>query len=161
MKNQFSNNFFSKTSKEVAEKLIGAVLCISDKKNKKQVVILATSAHEGGNITLAREGMNFPAAMVFIMRFRGHFFINITTDRKNNASCVMIKKIKVIEKDNSETIIDGPGRVTKFLGIDEHWNGVPLGQKIWIEKPIQDSKIKRVRAKLQSENCQAQFQAND
>ena len=50
--------------------------------------------------------MLYTPGTIFIMPFRGHYFLNMATDKKGKPSCVLIRQVSVNEK-----MLDGPGKV--------------------------------------------------
>ena len=143
--------FFGRNSEIVAKELVGKTLKRTyDHRTSVSGKILETGAYKDGKRTQSRTGMLYAPGTLFLMPFRGYQLFNIATDKENIPSCVEIRRIQVKDKE-----IEGPGAISKFLGIED-LDGIVLGNELRIlesAKPV--SKIKKLQGS--ANNCLCYF----
>jgi len=156
---KLTTSFFERKAKLIAKDLVGMLLCVPSINGIVKVVILETGAYEGGNKTASRKGMLYSHGTIFIMPFRGNNFLNITTDKSGIPSCVLIRKVSLQTQKREDKKLNGPGKLTKYLNIDMKYDGVLLGEEVWIEIPKVLLSSKGKRDNDRSENCLSYFEA--
>lgn len=129
-------DFFLNDSVYVAKNLIGKYLVLKDKNgniNKYQITEtesygdeLDTASHARFGRTKRNEVMYMQGGTIYIYLIYGiYYLMNIVTGNINEPEGVLIRGIKEY---------NGPGRLTKNLGIDKRYNKKSiLGDEIWIE----------------------------
>lgn len=142
--------FFSEHADRVAPELLGKILC---RKNHEtgdvmRVMITETECYLGENDTAchASKGKTDRTRIlwdkggtVYVYLCYGmHNMLNIVTGSKGEPEAVLIRGTEDIGEygeDPKSVRHEGPGRVTKHLGIDRSLNGgdVVLSDEIWIE----------------------------
>lgn len=142
--------FFNRKSEEVAKDLLGRFLIRNTAKGTTAGRIIETGAYEGGKETPSREGMKYAPGSIFLMPFRGNYFLNIATDKENYPSCVEIRKVAFHNK-----VVKGPGATTNYLNIKKNLDGILLGEELQISEDKVGEKIKKV--KTGPENCLGYF----
>jgi 3-methyladenine DNA glycosylase Mpg len=143
-------NFFARSSEEVAKDLLGRLIIRSTPTGTTSGRIIETGAYEGGSETPSRKGMKYSPGSIFLMPFRGNYFLNISTDRKDYASCVEIRKV-----DFNDRVVGGSGAVSSYLNIKKNLDGVLLGEELQISDDKTAGKIKKI--KEGSDNCLGYF----
>jgi 3-methyladenine DNA glycosylase Mpg len=139
------NEFFGRGARSVARDLLGRTISLLPNPGFHGQ-ILEVGAYEGSNESPSRKGMLYSPGTLFLMPFRGSEMFNISTDRKNETSCVELRRV-----DTPDGIISGPGAITNYFEIRGN-DGVRF-QDIFqlIGEPVGDSRIERVEGN--SENC--------
>lgn len=148
----------------ISKELIGKVLCVTEGNQILKAIITETEAYAGvtdkashaygGRRTNRTETMFGPAARSYVYLCYGvHSLFNVLTNKKDVPHAVLIRGVYPIEgieliqerrkrKEPLHRIADGPGKLTKALGIHfrEHNNLSLLENSIWIED--QDLRVK-------------------
>jgi DNA-3-methyladenine glycosylase len=141
---------------DVAQKLIGKILCTRIRNQTVKSVITETEAYAGvedkashaynGKRTQRNEIMYAEGGKSYVYLCYGiHYLFNVVTNVKDVPHAVLIRAVYPIEnislvckRRNTKKLVKnlttGPGKVTQALGIDIKHNGVDLlGNTIWIE----------------------------
>lgn len=141
---------------ELAQDLLGKVLCTRTDCGIAKVVITETEAYEGeidrashafgGRRTPRTETMYQQGGVAYVYLCYGiHHLFNVVTGPENTPHAVLIrggipwKNNSLIEERRARKKVDdnllmGPGKVSQGLGITTQWDGVSLqGNNIWIE----------------------------
>ena len=125
----YQRDYFNKDSHIVAKKLIGSTLVFND----QRALILETEAYEGLNdpASHAYKGITHRNALMFqepgfayiYLIYGMHLCLNVTTAPDGIPGSVFIRSVKWVDQ-----YLDGPGKLTKALGITIHDNGRNLCQ---------------------------------
>ncbi|MEM1221652.1 MAG: DNA-3-methyladenine glycosylase [Verrucomicrobiota bacterium] len=124
---------------KIAENLIGQFLCLRDATGEMQrLVINETEAYDGPDDGACHAHLNRRTKRTEVMFLRGgcnyvylcygiHWLLNIVTGPPDYPAAVLIR---------GAGSYDGPGKLTRGLGIDGRFNGLLLGKKngLWIEE---------------------------
>jgi len=140
--------FFSRDARTVAKDLLGRLLVRASDEGITAGKIIETGAFENDEGRSSRKGMLYAPGTIYIMPFRGNYFLNIATGRKDEASCVLIRDVAL-----HDGALGGPGRVGKYFGV-EYLDGMLMGDVLRIDEgePVSTSRIQRVIDGT-SENC--------
>lgn len=137
--------FFMEPTLKVAENLIGKVLVRNIRGEKIKVVITETEAYSGleDKASHASRGrtprnkiMFGLAGYAYVYLIYGmHYCLNIVTERQNYPAAVLIRGVKLIGSATSDKMLNGPGKLTKFLNIDKNLNGenILISDNLWVE----------------------------
>jgi DNA-3-methyladenine glycosylase len=137
-----SRAYFRRPTLQVARSLLGKYLV-----RKKGRRILAgriveveayigeedRACHASKGRTARTEVMFGPAGVSYVYLIYGmHHCFNIVTERSGFPSAVLVRAVEDVE---TQALIDGPGRVCRFLAIDRKLNHMDLtaGEKLWLE----------------------------
>ena len=139
--------FFGRPAEDVAKDLLGMILvrntgtggAITGK-------ILEVGAYEGGNQTASREGMLYSPGSLFMMPFRGTYFLNVATDAKGTPSCVELRAVSVQGKS-----VKGSGAVANAFQITPDLDVIVLGNEVEITGEPHPERVKRVKGS--ADNC--------
>ncbi len=143
--------FFSHHAEEVARGLLGRLLVRNTEKGSTAARIIQTGAYEEGKETPSRNGMKYAPATIYLMPYRGSYLLNIATGRRGYSSCVEIRQIAFQNK-----IINGSGKITSFLDINQSLDGIVLGHELQIlGRPVERSRTKKIAG--ESDNCIGYF----
>ncbi|MBI3559286.1 DNA-3-methyladenine glycosylase [Candidatus Gottesmanbacteria bacterium] len=115
--------FYARDTVQVARDLLGKYLVLKDKK----FVITETEAYCGEK-DLACHGAwrrkqscenlwGQPGRLYIYLTYGLHYMLNISTEKENYPAAVLIRGLDKI---------NGPGRVTKFLGINKSHDGLDI-----------------------------------
>lgn len=132
MEKLLPRKFYARDTVKVAKELLGKYLVVKDKIFR----ITETEAYCGpkdkachGSWRKRQSCENLwgkPGHFYIYLTYGLHYMLNISTEKDNYPAAVLIRGLDKI---------NGPGRVTKFLGIDKSWDG----QKVFVvdkgEKP--------------------------
>lgn len=129
----------------IARSLLGKVLWVSDKDGTRSLVITETEAYEGetdrashawgGRRTARTATMYLKGGHAYVYLCYGiHWLFNVVTAGADTPHAVLVRggippealSHSRSEKDWKKNLISGPGRVTRYLGIDRSHNGIWL-----------------------------------
>ncbi len=148
-----SKRFYQQDTLKVAQNLLGCFLVRQIGKKIIKGMIVETEAyigeddlacHASRGRTPRTEIMYGEAGRAYVYMVYGmHHCLNVVTEKKNFPAAALIRGIAV---EGGNVMLDGPGKLCRFLKIDRKFNGWDLteGKKLWIEKGI---KIKKPRIK--------------
>ncbi len=91
------------------------------------------ACHASKGRTVRTEVMFGPAGISYVYLIYGmHHCFNIVTERAGFPSAVLVRAVEDVD---TQALIDGPGRVCRFLAIDRTLNRVDLtaGEALWVE----------------------------
>lgn len=142
--NRLQKEFFTQPTLEVAENLLGKVLARNMAGEEIKAVITETEAycgfsdlasHASRGITERNKIMFGRAGRAYIYLVYGmHYCLNIVTEKENYPAAVLIRGIK-LTGGSEEKLLNGPGKLTKFLNIDKSLNGenILTSNNLWVE----------------------------
>ncbi len=151
---KLQKNFYSRNSKVVAKELLGKILVHHTGKGVLKGRIVETEAyfgkndpasHASGKVTKRNIVMyKEPGTIYVYFTYGNHHMLNIVTEKVGVAGAVLIRALEPLEgieimkenrcKEKSVEICNGPGKLTKALGIDIKFNGRDMtSEKIYIE----------------------------
>lgn len=135
-----NRNFFLQNPMDCAQQLVGAYLCrrFDDGSSfRARICELEVYSHTekgchafGGKCTQRNNAMFMTGGHAYVYLCYGmHFMFNIVLSEENTANAVLIR---ALEHKGCE----GPGKLTRFLGINSKDNKLDLciGEKIWLEE---------------------------
>ena len=124
-------NFFNRSALEVAPELLGKFLV---RKHKGKTIVgmireveayngpFDKASHASKGRTPRTEIMFGPPGYFYIYLCYGfHWMLNVITGEEGYPAAILIRSVQYLEADLPN--IEGPGRVTKFFGIDGKLNG--------------------------------------
>jgi len=129
----------------IAKSLIGKKLLTLISGVPKSGIITETEAYAGindrashafgGKRTERTDIMYHCGGVAYIYLCYGiHSLFNVVTNREDIPDAVLIRGIAIFGNNNSVEFVDGPGRLSKNLGISLIQNGISLcNNTIWIE----------------------------
>lgn len=141
---------------QIAKDLLGKILVTKIDGKISSGIIVETEAYNGiydkachaygGRKTDRTKVMYEEGGISYVYFCYGmHYLFNVVTNKKEVPDAVLIRGIvplknkkcifqRISEKSLKNGILNGPGKVTKAMGIDKSFNGVSLlGNQIWIE----------------------------
>lgn len=147
--NKIGKEFFAGSAHIIAPKLLGLKLVSKD----CSAIISEVEAYEGKNdpashaytLTPRSKIMHETYAHWYVYFVYGnHYCLNITCG-ENEAGAVLIRELipltgkEIMKKRRGameeKNLCNGPGKLCAAFGIDKKYNGLKLGEKLWIEKP--------------------------
>ena len=142
---RLEESFFTRDVLEVALELPGKYLMIKNSDNSVSRYMITEVEAYRGEEDLACHASKGRTARTEIMFHRGghlyiyliygmYWMLNVVTGLENIPQAVLIRGLKGL---------DGPGKITKHLGIDRSYYGENLNvsERIWIEGPGKRLKI--------------------
>lgn len=145
---KLQKEFFTQPTLRVAENLLGKVLVRNDGEKEIKAVITETEAYRGlddkashasRGITPRNKIMFGPAGRAYVYLIYGmHYCLNIVTEREGYPAAVLIRGVKIINESGdvfAGKLLNGPGKLTKFLNIDKNLNGenILTSDNLWLE----------------------------
>ena len=133
---RLGREFFEREAKLVAKELVGKVLCVKSENCTKKSKIIETEAYLGSfdSASHARFGKTPRASRMWenggniyvYMTYGLHYMLNFVTGKEGEAQAVLVRSV--------EDAV-GPGRLTKFFGIDDSFKkeDATTSFRIWIE----------------------------
>jgi len=91
------------------------------------------ACHASRGRTARTDVMFGPAGVAYVYLVYGmHHCFNIVTERVGYPSAVLVR---AVENADTQALIDGPGRVCRFLVIDRTLNrsDLTMGERLWVE----------------------------
>ncbi len=155
--NFVSKDFYKNDVLKVAPQLLGKIIVLNKTAYPEYFIITETEAYRGEEDkachcskgrTTRTEVMYHSGGVYYVYLIYGmYWMLNIVTGKQDQPQAVLIRGIKQVD-ENGNTIrtINGPGRVTKTLGIDKQLYGKDVSDndklEIWNEtKPIKPEQI--------------------
>jgi DNA-3-methyladenine glycosylase len=164
MKIQEKQFLSDRPTPQVAQALLGCLLVREEQGRTIRARILETEAYRGEYDLAchASKGRSPRTATlyaqpgtVYVYLIHGmHWMLNIVTEQQDFPAAVLIRAVgiesiqqsdphpgqlgKLIgESKPAQTLLDGPGKLTRFLHIDKSLNGhdITQGKKLWLEYP--------------------------
>lgn len=140
------NAFFDAPANTVAKQLIGTFLCVRTNSETRKFLITETEAYMGPHDLASHASKGKTARTDVMFRKPGTIYVyliygmyemfNIVTGPEGYPAAVLVRGVQGI---------DGPGKLTKALGITPALNGATLGHRsgVWVEIPDDYSQLKR------------------
>ena len=152
---KLSRSFYSRSTLQVAQDLIGKVLVRDFDGRRLSGRIVETEAYVGPHDLAChaskghtpRTSIMFgPPGYAYVYMIYGFYFcLNVVTERKGYPAAVLIRGVEPLEnldfmrhlRNNPErdtNIASGPGKLCMAMSIDKRLNGEDLlGQTLWLE----------------------------
>ena len=136
MNSRLSKDFFIRDALEVAPDLLGKLLVVKTNDVISKFTIYETEAYKGTDDlachaskgrTKRTEIMFHEGGVLYMYLIYGmYWMLNIVTASEENPQAVLIRGLKDIE---------GPGKITRNLGLNGSYNGESLADsdRIWVE----------------------------
>ncbi len=133
--------FFNRPTLIVAQELLGKTLVREEKDIQKTLLISEVEAYDGPHdkASHAHKGITERNKIMFdaggywyiYLIYGTHWMLNITTGPKEYPAAILIRT--AYTKNNM--LINGPGKITKYLNIDKKYNKLPAKKSsgLWIE----------------------------
>ena len=152
---KLNKSFFERNSEEVAKELLGKYLIMTSDDKLIKVKLTEIGAYEGITKTSPKE-LYYEPGILFITKKFNQNLLDISTNKKDNPSCVTLRGCE-IQLENRIERINGPGNLAKTLGINEnnknHYNLQKVYEGlIWFEDYF-DAKSQIKQLKPNSPNC--------
>lgn len=134
-------NFYDRNTIKVARDLLGCFLVRNYRGKTIKVIITETEAYRGeydlachaskGKTERTEIMYGRPGHAYIYMIYGMYFMLNVVTEEKDFPAAVLIRGVKT----EDGKLLDGPGKLTKFLHVDKSLNGWNLtkGKKLWLE----------------------------
>ena len=135
-------DFYARDAESVAKDLLGCHLLVASNSSVTRSRIVETEAYLGetdlgchaSKGRTRRTGVMFgPPGVAYVYLIYGMYdMFNIVTDEVDSAHAVLVRAVEPLTDGVTNT--DGPGKLTRALGITRAHNGVSLfGPEIWLE----------------------------
>ena len=156
---KLSRKFYSRNTKTIAKELLGKILVHETGEGICKGKIVETEAYLGKNDPGSigyRKVKNIPKSLLkepghtFVyFTYGNHWMLNVVAKRMGSLGAVLLRALEPLEgieimkrnrnKDDVRNLTNGPGKLTKALGIDKRHDGLDLTKDILF---IEDSKKK-------------------
>lgn len=121
------DKFFNRDAETVARELLGKILIRKINGKEKRARIVETEAYYDENDPASRacqngdlkETMKMDAGTILVYGVHNNWLINFVTGREGEAAAVLIRAIEPLNFDGKG---NGPGILTKSLGIDKSFH---------------------------------------
>jgi len=136
MKKILTQSFFNRPALTVAEELLGKFLVVQSKHGVSARMITEVEVYDGfdDKASHAHRGETKRNAVMFgeaghwyvYLCYGMHWMLNIVTGEREYPAAVLIRGVEGA---------DGPGKLTKALGIDRHFDGLLAAKRsgLWVE----------------------------
>ncbi|MBI5153261.1 MAG: DNA-3-methyladenine glycosylase [Parcubacteria group bacterium] len=142
-------SFFDRSTIMIAQELLGKVLVHHIRENTLRLIINEVEAYDGPHdkashahrgVTPRNQVMFGEAGHWYLYLVYGmHWMLNITTGPKDYPAAILIRggypSTGSGQVHSGGTLISGPGKITKYLGLNYFYNTLPALQKtgLWFE----------------------------
>ncbi len=134
MEKRLGRDFYRQDVVSLSRALLGKIICVRGDEGLKRARIFETEAYGGANDKAAHSYNNRRTARTEVMFWDGghvyvyliygmHYLFNVIANRENIPEGVMIRCARALERN---LVLNGPGKVTKYLGIDRKHYGLDL-----------------------------------
>jgi DNA-3-methyladenine glycosylase len=135
---------------DAAKKLLGKFLCVRSDNHLKTGMITETEAYEGvtdrashafnNRRTKRTQTIYMDGGVAYVYLCYGiHYLFNVVTNVKDVPHAVLIRSVVPVNSLEAQALhpidfsVNGPGKVTKYLGIQKKHNGISLtGNSVFI-----------------------------
>jgi len=149
--------FFQDRSIDVAQNLLGRTIVTKAQNQTERMGIIREVAAWQGAEDSSAPTIRYHPGIVGVSQRYGHFLLDIGTGYQGRPSCVTI-----IGLYTPEGFRNGPGKVTKHLGIDKDFDSMPIDtDALWIGGDKVESERIIQRLKQAPANCKGYFYFND
>lgn len=144
-----SPDFFARHTVTVARELLGKYLLTPGGGGQ----IIETEAYRqqddpachafGGRQTRRNQSMFLAPGHLYVYRIHQVFCLNLTTEAEGLGCAVLIRALLPTEQleqlqrrrpvQRLQDLSNGPGKLCQALGIDLSWNGLAIGERLWLE----------------------------
>lgn len=152
--------FYNQNTLKIAQDLLGCYLVREYRGKITKAIITEVEAYRGfhdlashaSRGRTARNEIMFgePGNAYVYLIYGMHSMLNVVTESVDYPAAVLIREIdaSIDASMNTSEILDGPGKLTKFLHVDRSLNGHDLtrGEKLWIERPKNKKKYKIIKS---------------
>jgi DNA-3-methyladenine glycosylase len=140
-----SRAYFERPTLRVARSLIGRYLVRGEDDGLRAGRIVEVEAyvgpedqasHASRGRTQRTDVMFGPAGVAYVYLIYGmHHCFNVVTEREGYPAAILIRAVHPVEGPMGGGVVNGPGRVCRFFGIDRTLNrlDLTLGRTLWIE----------------------------
>lgn len=148
-------DFFHRDALEVAPELAGKILCVRQSDGKiRRVRITETEAYRGEcdtgchaskGRTPRTELLYGESGIIYVYLCYGmHWLMNVITGEIDDPQGVLFRAGGIPLEKGAKKPADGPGKLTKYLGVTKDFNGRPLydNPDIWVEDDGERFEIK-------------------
>jgi len=136
-------SFYARPALVVARALLGQVLVHETDRGTRAGIIVETEAylgvddlasHASRGRTARTDVMFGPPGFAYVYLIYGmHHCMNVVCDRDGKASAVLLRALQPVHGIGEDERTDGPGRLTRALGIDRGHNRVDLcGDRLYL-----------------------------
>ncbi|MCK5296289.1 MAG: DNA-3-methyladenine glycosylase [Alphaproteobacteria bacterium] len=128
--NRLDRAFFNRPTLKVAKELLGKVLVFGEHQGtitetEAYIGLDDPASHAAKGKTKRNEIMFGEAGFAYVYLIYGMYnCLNFVTEKKDFPAAVLIRGLKVIS--NPPIIIDGPGKLCRFLGITREQNNTDI-----------------------------------
>lgn len=146
MNNILSEKFFNRKTIVVAKDLLGKYIVTIKNKSRIKLLITEVEAYDGINDLASHASHGKTERTKIMFGKAGRFYIyliygmywmlNVTTGVKNYPAAILIRKCIYFDgKNKKKIIINGPGKITKFLNVTNKQNGKKANKNtgLWFE----------------------------
>lgn len=128
----------------IARHLLGKALWLQSAEGLRGGIITETEAYAaehdrachaaGGRRTARNEVMFGEPGRAYVYRCYGiHLLLNVVTAPVGRPEAVLIRALRPFDTEADGRVAGGPGKLTKYLGIESSHNGIDLcGDTLWV-----------------------------
>jgi len=151
---RFVRDHFIQRPEAIARTLLGRTIVREYSEGRPTLARIKEVAAWRGQEDSSDDTINNGYGIIGISRKFGQDIIDIGTGAKEQPSCVSL-----IALESPDGIIQGPGNVSKYLGVDRVFDGFPIDEdNLWIGgNPISPRKILERRKSNVPDNCLGYF----
>ncbi len=154
---KFDRNFYLNDTLEIAENLLGSLLCTNTNNEFVSGRIVEVEAYfgvidkashsYGGRRTKRTEAMYSPGGVAYIYLIYGlHSLFNVVTGMERVPHAILVRALEPVDgidimknrrkTENLLNLTSGPGKLCSALNLSREHSGIDLtGDKVWIERP--------------------------
>ncbi len=153
--NTLPTAFFNRPAPKVARDLIGCYLVVRRGGKIRRFRVTEAEAYDGFDdlashaargLTQRNQIMFREAGHIYVYFVYGmHWMLNVVTGPAGYPAAVLLRGA---ESSDGKTLYDGPGKLTKALGIAGDLNGTTLSRQngLWVEPPKADAPRPKIAA---------------
>lgn len=154
IESMLARDYFSRKPAIVAKDLLGRVIVRQYPESYEIIARIKEVAAWQGEENSSAKTMKYAPGIIGISTKFGNHLIDIATGSENRPSCITL-----IALDSSEGIIQGPGKVSKYLEVDKMFDKAPINHpSLWIGgEPISQDRVYQRKKSNVPENSRGFF----
>jgi len=154
LKTRLSQDYFEQQARVVVNDLLGMTIVHRISEDELRLALIREVSGWQGKVKSSAKTIGYTPGTIGISKKYGHNLIDIATGSHHTPSCIML-----VALNTPEGLVEGPGKVSKYLSVDDSSDKTPVdGTQFWIGgDAVSPDRIKKREKSNLPENCIGYF----